>query len=919
MFTNTFKQHVIDQFDKRKIINQDNSVQDSINWLNRTPFVFAYSNLRYEQSETKDPKTQHNMKWSVLSSFTVTGSEGYTAQNYILKNKQSFYDFYDNNTDFGIIPKPHITSLDVRGRGNNGTLKDINLQIVCYSFQQFNNIRRYFSVPCTSVFLQFGYFVSQNDIYRSIVPPVFCGYNTLTNNDNYDKSYLNMAKYYDNLDSNNIVNVDGLIAIVYGFDVSQQPGNIFKLRVNMMCKGNSEILNYIKPDLKMKFGGDSNTSNNKPLYPGDISRFASLGNWQGHRITQGYHSKHKAVDIDLKANEPLYAPFDCTIQGTFYDKDSGNNVRLTYQSGTTNVYVSYSHCNKFPSNIKAGVKVKGGTIVAYGGNTGHCIPSPAVPGQGESGTHLHLVVKVNGNRVDPRNTHIRGRVFTKVGQGSPTSEETYTSNTSNTSNTSSNNETVSNVSQVPQKTPDNNLTTYIRGLSQKINVGKHSIVLNTNGERYVSFDWVNCVIIQLLRQTILTTFTDKNSKPLPVSNGYEPLYFFDIQQDFNAEFYSNDIDVAILPTNNSIGYPLKYTNTEGQPKYNRTTSEWNDSEKSLFNKINDLISLYKSVGLEIFKNNPNSFAEYMKEKGTYVSAIENYYIKKFLGQIQQNEIQANGLLSKSKQSFFGYLGHVYFRLQSILQLLKDQNNLTIDGFMTGLTDKITSATNRGLVCSTSFNHRTEKFSIFQHSLNFSASSNIYYIPNFGPGSIVKQITYNLKMPDGYKVTIFQAYGANGGVMNDLFDAMFSGGKPQDIYLYKNILIGAAIQENVTINYQGQLDENLIIAEKTIVNGKISVSELLKDSVKGAVNLYNQALLNVKKETIKKETGHRSISSIYAIQVQIIFDFISNIDWGQVFKLEYNPLGWQTKFYVSDIQYRVQSGNAQTIIKGVMFG
>lgn len=158
--------------------------------------------------------------------------------------------------------------------------------------------------------------------------------------------------------------------------------------------------------------------------------------------------------------------------------------------------------------------------------------------------------------------------------------------------------------------------------------------------------------------------------------------------------------------------------------------------------------------------------------------------------------------------------------------------------MTGLTDKITSATNRGLVCSTSFNHRTEKFSIFQHSLNFSASSNIYYIPNFGPGSIVKQITYNLKMPDGYKVTIFQAYGANGGVMNDLFDAMFSGGKPQDIYLYKNILIGAAIQENVTINYQGQLDENLIIAEKTIVNGKISVSELLKDSVKGAVNLYN---------------------------------------------------------------------------------
>jgi len=33
------------------------------------------------------------------------------------------------------------------------------------------------------------------------------------------------------------------------------------------------------------------------------------------------------------------------------------------------------------------------------------------------------------------------------------------------------------------------------------------------------------------------------------------------------------------------------------------------------------------------------------------------------------------------------------------------------------------------------------------------------------------------MPDGYKVTIFQAYGANSGIMNDLFKRMFSGGKP----------------------------------------------------------------------------------------------------------------------------------------------
>ena len=74
-----------------------------------------------------------------------------------------------------------------------------------------------------------------------------------------------------------------------------------------------------------------------------------------------------------------------------------------------------------------------------------------------------------------------------------------------------------------------------------------------------------------------------------------------------------------------------------------------------------------------------------------------------------------------------------------------------------------------------------------------------------------------------------------------------------------------------------------------------------------------------KQNIAKETGHKSISSIYAIQVQVILDFIAGIDWGQVFKLAYNPLGWETKFYVSDIQHRIQQGNAQTIIKGIMFG
>lgn len=717
MFTNTFKQYVIDQFETRSAINEKMG-DSAINWINRTPFVFAYSNLRYGQSGSIN--LQENMKWSVLSSFHVTGSSDYTYGNYILQDNSSFYDLYENDTNFGIIPKPHIVSLDIRGRGNNGTLKEVNMQIICYSFDQFANIRRYFSVPCTSVFLQFGYFVSQQDIANSVLPPLVCGYNQLTKTDQRaQQSYINTSAYYKSMDEKKIVNADGIIGIVYGFDVSQQQGNIFKLRVSMMCKGNSEILNYIKPDLKLAF-------------------------------------------------------------------------------------------NDLPSTATA-------------------------------------------------------------------AEGTFESNNSE---------------DVPI---ENNLTNYIRGLSQRIPSGKHSVILNSNGQRYVSFDWINYTIVYILRRTTTKAFVNQDSNRIPVDDIYEPLYYFDIQQDFDAEFYSNTPNVAILPRKNTVGYPFVY-------------EAGSNARETLNSKIINLQTLYADVHRYIQGN--SVYQSYIVQN-RFSDKIEEYYNNKY-----------SDLIDMSTKPYIGYLGHVYFNLESVLQLLKDQEKLTLDNFMSNLTDMITSATNRGLVCSTSFNHRTEKFAISQHSLAFLTAKSIHYLHNFGPGSIVKQITYNLKMPDGYKVAIFQAYGANGGVMKQLFDRMFNGELPQDIYLYKGVqgLTNASTGDNTKVDYTKQLDDNRATALTSISsNGKLNLTELAKDSVKKSIDLYNQALTLTKKQTIATETGHRSVSSIYSTQVEIVLDFIANIDWGEVFKLEYNPLGWETKFYVSDIQHRIQQGNAQTIIKGIMFG
>ncbi|HRT03287.1 MAG TPA: hypothetical protein P5513_05055 [Candidatus Diapherotrites archaeon] len=72
------------------------------------------------------------------------------------------------------------------------------------------------------------------------------------------------------------------------------------------------------------------------------------------------------------------------------------------------------------------------------------------------------------------------------------------------------------------------MTNYIRSLSQKTLRGKHSIVLNSNGQRYVTFDWINYAIIYLLRRTTVNAFVDKDSNRIPVDDIYKPLYYFEI-------------------------------------------------------------------------------------------------------------------------------------------------------------------------------------------------------------------------------------------------------------------------------------------------------------------------------------------------------------------------------------------------------
>ena len=94
---------------------------------------------------------------------------------------------------------------------------------------------------------------------------------------------------------------------------------------------------------------------------------------------------HLALDLDGFDGDPIVAPLDAKVvlvDNFFY---SGNIIILDHGS---NVFTSYSHMSK--SHKVVGDFVKKGDLIGEVGSTGRV-----------TGPHLHWVIYMNGNRIDP--------------------------------------------------------------------------------------------------------------------------------------------------------------------------------------------------------------------------------------------------------------------------------------------------------------------------------------------------------------------------------------------------------------------------------------------------------------------------------------------------------------------------------------
>jgi murein DD-endopeptidase MepM/ murein hydrolase activator NlpD len=94
---------------------------------------------------------------------------------------------------------------------------------------------------------------------------------------------------------------------------------------------------------------------------------------------------HDGLDIGAPPNAPVQAPAQGRITSTGYDPKLGNIVRVDHGFG---VETLYGHLAK--ALVKEGQRVNRGDVIALVGSSGL-----------STGPHLHYMVKVNGQALDP--------------------------------------------------------------------------------------------------------------------------------------------------------------------------------------------------------------------------------------------------------------------------------------------------------------------------------------------------------------------------------------------------------------------------------------------------------------------------------------------------------------------------------------
>ena len=108
---------------------------------------------------------------------------------------------------------------------------------------------------------------------------------------------------------------------------------------------------------------------------------------------------HNGLDISLPFGTPIKAIYGGSIS-TGFDKDLGNYVIISSTVGSQKITLTYAHLEA--GSINTSLKtIKKGQFFAKTGNTGNISTIDDIESKTKQ-QHCHLIVKVNGEKVNPK-------------------------------------------------------------------------------------------------------------------------------------------------------------------------------------------------------------------------------------------------------------------------------------------------------------------------------------------------------------------------------------------------------------------------------------------------------------------------------------------------------------------------------------
>ena len=156
---------------------------------------------------------------------------------------------------------------------------------------------------------------------------------------------------------------------------------------NMTLRGQKNELYYFNKKKAEGHYDKSGKSAKKALMKTPINgaRLSSAFGLRKHPIL-GFNKMHRGTDFGAPEGTPIMASGEGLIIRSRWCGGGGNCVKIKHNSTYQTIY---AHMKNFARGIMAGIKVKQGQIIGYGGSTGI-----------STGPHLHYEVVINGKKVN---------------------------------------------------------------------------------------------------------------------------------------------------------------------------------------------------------------------------------------------------------------------------------------------------------------------------------------------------------------------------------------------------------------------------------------------------------------------------------------------------------------------------------------